>query len=55
MNFLININIFDFKDIIIDILKEKIIFTKCEYIVVFIQIIVRNNIRIRKIVRSKRK
>ena len=54
-NFLININIFDFKDIIIDILKEKIIFTKCGNIVVFIQVIVRDNVRIRKIVHSKRK
>ena len=55
MNFLINMNIFDLKNVIIDILKEKIIFIKCENIVVFIQVIARDNIRIRKIVYSKRK
>ena len=54
-NFLININILDFKNVIINISKEKIIFTKCENVIVFIQIIVRDNIRIRKIVYSKRK
>ena len=43
-NFLININIFDFKNVIINILKEKVIFIKCEYIVVFIQVIVRDNV-----------
>ena len=55
MNFLINMNIFDLKNVIIDILKEKIIFIKCENVVVFIQVIARDNIRIRKIVYSKRK
>ena len=54
-NLLIDMNILDFKDVIIDILKEKIIFTKCGNVVVFIQIIARNNVRIRKIVRSKRR
>ena len=55
INLLINMNIFDFKDVIINILKKKIIFTKCGNIAVFIQIIARNNIRIQKIIRSKRK
>ena len=45
-NFLINMNIFDFKNVIINISREKIIFIKCENIVVFIQIIIRNNMRI---------
>ena len=54
-NLLININIFGFENVIIDISKKKIIFIKCENVIVFIQIIARNNIRIRKIVRSKRK
>ena len=35
-NLLININIFDFENVIIDILKEKIIFIKCENVVIFI-------------------
>ena len=54
-NFLININILDFKSVIINISKKKIIFIKCENIIIFIQIIVRDNVRIRKIVHSKRK
>ena len=54
-NLLINMNIFDLKDVIIDISKKKIIFIKCENIIVFIQVIIRDNVRIRKIVRSKRK
>ena len=54
-NFLININILDFENVIIDISKKKIIFIKCENIVVFIQIIIRDNVRIRKIIRSKRR
>ena len=54
-NFLININILDFENVIINISKKKIIFIKCENIIVFIQIIVRNNVRIRKIIRSKRR
>ena len=55
MNLLININIFDFENVIINILKEKIIFIKCENIIIFIQIIIKNNVRIRRIVRSKRR
>ena len=43
-NFLININIFDFKNVIIDILKEKVIFTKCENVIVFIQATVQDNV-----------
>ena len=43
-NFLININILDFENVIINILKKKIIFIKCENIVVFIQIIARDNV-----------
>ena len=54
-NFLISMDILDFKDVIINISKKKIIFTKCENIAVFIQIIIRNNVRIRRIVRSKRR
>ena len=38
-NLLININILDLENVIINILKEKIIFIKCENVVVFIQII----------------
>ena len=36
INLLININILDFKDVIINISKKKIIFIKCENIVIFI-------------------
>ena len=39
-NFLINMNILDLKDVIINISKEKIIFIKCENVVIFIQIII---------------
>ena len=35
-NFLININILDFKDVIINISKKKIIFIKCENVIIFI-------------------
>ena len=35
-NLLIDMNIFDFENIIINISKKKIIFIKCENIVVFI-------------------
>ena len=35
-NLLININILDLKNVIINILKKKVIFIKCENVVVFI-------------------
>ena len=39
-NLLINMNIFNLENVIIDISKKKIIFIKCENVVVFIQIII---------------
>ena len=55
INLLIEINILDSKSVIINLLKLKIIFTKCDEITILVQIIVRDNIRIRRVVRAERR
>ena len=49
-NLLIKMNIFNLKEIIIDLLKKSIIFTKYQNVSMFVQFTARDNIRIRKIV-----
>ena len=55
INLLIEINILDLKDIIVNLLKVKIIFTKYDKVTILVQIIIKNNVRIRRVVRAKRR
>ena len=55
INILIEINILKSENVIIDFFNKNIIFFKCENIVVFMQIIVRDNIRIRRIMRNEKR
>ena len=54
-NLLIKMNTFDSKEVIINLFKKSIIFTRCQNISMLIQFTTRDNIRIRRIVRTKRK
>ena len=54
-NLLIEINILDSKNIIINLSKLKIIFTKCDEVSILVQAIIRNNVRIRRVVRAERR
>ena len=55
VNLLIEINILGPEDIIVDLSKAKIIFTKCDKVTVLVQATARNNVRIRRVVRAKRR
>ena len=54
-NLLIKINILNLKEILINLLKKSIIFTRYQNVSILIQFTTRDNIRIRRIVRAKRK
>jgi len=53
--FFIKINIFDFKHITINIFERKLYFEFCEKITISCEIKTRNNIKIRRIVRTTKK
>jgi len=53
--FFIKIDIFEFEQIIINIFEQKLYFEFCEKITVFCEIKTRNNIKIRRIVRTTKK
>ena len=48
-------NILNSKEVIIDLFKKNIIFTRYQNLSMFVQFTTRDNVRIRKIVRAKRK
>ena len=48
-------NIFNLKEIIINLFKKSIIFIKCQNVSMLIQFTTRDNVRIRRIVRAERK
>ena len=54
-NLLIEINILSSKDVIVDLLKAKIIFIKCDKVTILVQAITRDNVRIRRVIRAKRR
>ncbi len=53
--FLININILESKQVIIDILSQKLRFEFCEKVAISCEIKIKNNVRIRRIVRTTKK
>jgi len=53
--FLININILKSKQVIIDISNQKLRFESCKEVLVFCEVKIKNNIRIRQIVRTTKK
>ena len=55
INLLIEINILSSKDIIVNLSKAKIIFTKCDKVTILVQVTIRNNVQIRRIIRAKRR
>ena len=55
INILIEINILKLKNVIINLFNKNVIFFKYKNIFIFVQIIVRNNIRIYRIMRSEKR
>ncbi len=53
--FLISMNILKSKQVIIDILSQKLKFESCEKISIFCEIKIQDNVRIRRIVRTTKK